>query len=236
MTTHLNALIGNLISVEAAARTIVADDVAHHVLDPDAVLGLDPLRASELETGLAALLAAEREGWALGLPVPGSLLPLRGPRELNEAALEIGQVVIATTAELALVPYLVGRGVQWRVFSARRPFAVATPYEAERALNEAVLSAARVLSDLDVAAGSRPRASFEARLAPGYGPRQLATADRALRLLLACDAALADDGGSISSFEAGLRSRELRRVREAASHALCAACSWVDAADRGVWS
>jgi hypothetical protein len=122
----------------------------------------------------------------------------------------------------------VGRAVQWRVYRAERPFAPASPYEAERALNEAVLGAARALTQLDLAAGTRPLDTTGVRLPPGYSSRQVATANRTLYLLTACDTALRDDGGSLSAYEADVRSRTLRAVRAAASQALCTACSWID--------
>jgi hypothetical protein len=232
MTANLNALSHGLITPREAADTIQGRDVAHHVLDPESALGLDPLSATDLEAALLPLRALEADGWALGLPTPGSLHPLRGPRALNEAALQAGEVAVANTAGVALVPLLVGRAVQWRVHPAERPFAPPTPYEAERALNEAVLGAARALAQLDLAAGTRPPDTAAARLAPGYSARQVGTANRTLYLLAACDAALRDDGGSVSSYEADVRSRTLRAVRTAASQALCSACSWIDASSR----
>ena len=230
MTAHLNALVRRLVDVRAATAAIQADDVAHHVLDPEGVLGLDPRGATSLDSALVALVGAERVGWALGLPAPGALPPLRGPQQLNEAALQAGEVVVASSGGVALVPLAVGRAVQWRAFPAERPFAPASTYEAERALNESVLGAARVLTQLDLAAGARPRGQRQAGLAPGYSPRQVATANRARYLLLACDAALRDDGGSVSSYEVAARARALRMVRAAANQALCTACSWVDLA------
>ena len=229
MTANWNALAHGLVDPAHAARAVVSGDVAHHVLDPESVLGLDPLTATALDTALAVLAGAQGEGWALGLPVPGALLPLRGPRPLNEAALLAGEVVIANAGGVALVPLRVGRAVQWRVYPAERPFAAPSPYEAERALNEAVLAAAQALARLDLASGSRPPDTAGARLAPGYSPRQVATANRTLYLLAVCDAALSDDGASVSSFEADARARTLRGVRTAASQALCTACSWIDA-------
>lgn len=227
MTANLNAVTAGLLDVSTAAGAIRASDVAHHVLDPESVLDLDPLSATDLVTALVALVAVERSGWALGLPTPGSLPPLRGPRPLNEAALQVGQVVLATSGGVGLVPMRVGRAVQWRVYPAERPLAPASPYEAERALNEAVLGAARTLAQLEVAAGQRPTDSADVRLAPGYSSRQVATANRTMYLLTACETALRDDGASLSSFEADLRSRTLRSLRAAASQALCAACSWL---------
>jgi hypothetical protein len=64
-------------------------------------------------------------------------------------------------------------------------------------------------------------------LAPGHSSRQQATVARAARLLAACDAALLDDGASISSFEAERRAQELRRVRARAGDALGSAVSWL---------
>lgn len=98
---------------------------------------------------------------------------------------------------------------------------------AVRGLNEAVLGAAKTLAQLDLAAGSRPRDLADETLAPGYSPRQAATVNRTRYLLRVCDAALSDDGGSLSAYEAELRSRTLRAVRAAASTALCTACSWL---------
>jgi hypothetical protein len=227
MTANLNSMIRGQQSIEQAERAIVGGDVAHHVVDPDGALGFDPLGASTLDDALEALLAAEPDGWFLALPVPGSLAPLRGPAPFNLAALEQGQAVVAGTAGLGLVPILVGQAVQWRIFPAERPLAPTTPYEAERALNEVVIDAATTLSRLDVASGARPESPTTEVLAPGYTARQRATVQRAARLLTACDAALLHDGGSISSFEADRRARELRRVRAKAGEALGSAVSWL---------
>jgi len=116
--------------------------------------------------------------------------------------------------------------VQWRAHRAERPFAPPSSYDAERTLSEAVLQAGATLARLEVAAGSRPR-DAGAELAPGYSPRQRVAADRAARLLAACDQALDSDGAARSSYEAELRARELRRLRSAAGDALCAAASWM---------
>ena len=230
MTANLNSMIRRQQSIEQAERAILDGDVAHHVIDPSGALGLDPLEASPLDDALEALLQAEREGWFLGLPLPGSLAPLRGPADFNLAALEQGEAVVASSAGVGLVPIRVGRAVQWRTYPAERPLAPISPYDAERALNEVIIDAAATLSRLDVAAGARPNlpdAAQLAQLAPGYGSRQRATAERASRLLAACDAALLHDGASISSFEADRRAEELRRVRARAGDALGSAVSWL---------
>ena len=226
MTANLNAVVRFQVSVAEAAVAVVGADVAHHVVDPDSVLGLDPLRATPLEAALPAIAGRELEMWVLALPVPGSLGPLRGPADLNRSALDVGEAVLAGGGGLGLVPHVVGPGVQWRVHHAERPFAPPSSYDAERALSEAVLSAAETLARLDVAGGSRPR-EVGAELAPGYSARQRVAADRAARLLTACDHALDSDGAAITSYEAEVRARELRRLRGAAGDALCAAASWM---------
>lgn len=226
LASHLNALQHAQISAEVAAQAITEPEVAHHVVDREQRLGLDLLTAHPLESVLAELRLAERDSWVLALPVPGTLGALRGPRQLNEAALEAGEAVIGLTAGIALVPSRVGPAVQWQVFAAERPFTTLTPYDAERALNEIVLDAAATLASLEIAAGTRPRPDTGLRLAPGYPSRQLATAERAARLLQAADLALADEGGAISVYEADQRARVLRRLRAAASDALCAAVSF----------
>ncbi len=227
MTANLNSLIRGQQTPAQAERAIVGPDVVHHVVDPDGVLGLDPLQASTLDAGLERLRDVEREGWFLALPVPGTLAPLRGPAQFNSAALEQGEAVVASSAGVGLVPLRLGPAVQWRVFHAERPLAPASPYDAERALNEVILTAAETLGQLDVAAGPRPAEAEGPLLAPGYSSRQRATAERAARLLAMCDAALDHDGASISAFEAERRAGELRRVRTLAGEALGAAVSWL---------
>ena len=229
LVTNLNATLHGQLAGERAAAEVVSADVAHHLVDPDGVLGLDPFRATELDDGFSALLAAEPDRWLLAIPVPGSLAPLRGPVSLNAAALSAGEAAIAAGGGVALVPHRVGQAVQWRVHAAVRPFAPPTLYEAERQLSEAVLRAATTLTHLDVAGGARPRLDDGAALAPGYPPRARMAADRAARLLVACDEALTSDGAAITLHEAEVRSRELRVVRSAAGQALCAAAGWPDA-------
>lgn len=228
MTVNLNAVLRFRLSPAEATAAVVDGDVAHHVVDPDDLLGLDPLRATPLADALPVLAGREQEMWVLALPQPGALGALRGPVPLNRAALEVGEAVLAGSGGLGLVPHQVGPGIQWRVHVAERPFAPLTAYDAERALNETLLSAAETLARLDVAAGERPRATPSADLAPGYGPRQRLAADRAARLLLACETALASDGAAVSVHEATVRAQELRRLHRAAADALCAAASWMN--------
>lgn len=231
LTASLNAIAGQPSAAdERWLRGIVGSDVAHHVVDPDDVLGLGGLHAVELAEALPRLASRESGLWVLSLPAPGQLSGLRGPQALNVAALDQGAAVIGSTAAVALVPYRVGPAIQWRVFPAERPALPADPYDAERDLSESVLRAAGTLARLDVAGGTRPDEP-ELQLPAGYPNRQRFAADRAIRLLVACETALADDGASISSYEADARARELRAVRDSARTALCAAVTWCRAPD-----
>ena len=85
-----------------------------------------------------------------------------------------------------------------------------------------------MLARLQVAVGPGPGdldADLDAGLgsAPGYPPRRRVAADRAARLLVACEYALDTDGAAISSYESISRRRELEAVRDAARDALVAA-------------
>ena len=230
LTTWLNAVGLGVLPIDQAEAGIRGDQVAHHVVDSDGVLGLDPLHAVPMADALPVLTSPESRRWMLALPVPGALGGLRGTRELHQAALAAGSAVVATSGGPGLVPYLVGRAVQWRVFAADPPLPAPPLPEAERLLREAVLRAGATLARLDVAGGPPPPESEPVVLAPGYSARQRAAADRAAQLLTACRRALQTDGASISSYEATVRSAALREVRAAAAEALCAAVSWPDGA------
>jgi hypothetical protein len=229
LTTHLNALLDNRVSVEVAATQIVAHDVAHHVVDPDDLLDVDSSRAITWERALPRCLVIERDRWQLALPRPGVLGCLRGPADFNTAALAAGAAVLASGGQIGLVPFRVGRALQWRVYQAVAPAPVPSPYEAERALREVILEAARTLETLDLAggAGAGWRPPDISVWAPGYPVLQRNSIAKALGMLAATDLALTDDGGSMSSWEADLRSRELRRVRDAASDSLVSAATWI---------
>lgn len=116
--------------------------------------------------------------------------------------------------------------VQWQVFPVNSPGPARSPYEAERTLSETVLRATRALNVLEVAGGEEPELDTAVRLAAGYPPRSRVMADRALRLLAACEHALACDGGARSSYEVEARHQHLVELRSAATDALTAACCW----------
>ena len=226
LVRQLNAMINKSAPLDRAAAAVLGQDVAHHFLDPDGVAGLDETHATTLVDALPSVASLQSQGWLLALPVPGRLGILRGPADLNRAALAAGSAVIGLSGGVALVPIEVGPAVQWRLYRAEPPASPHSGYEAERTLSETILSAGRTLSLLDVAAGPSPATDVDLGPAPGYPPRQRAAADRAARLLLACQTALDHDGASLSSYEAAARRRELESVRDAARDALVAAVSW----------
>lgn len=225
MVAFLNAGVDPVLR-ERAPYAVQGGDVAHHVVDPQGLVGVDPWRAAPLSEVFDVLADAAGRPWLLALPQPGRLAPLRGPGELLRSALGAGVAIVATGGGLGLVPHRIGPALQWEVLPAEQPGAAPTAYEAERELSETILRAARDLTALDVAGGTRPQ-DGALELPPGYPARQRVAADRAARLWTACTAALADDGGSISAFEADRRRASLTAVRDAAAQALTASVSWL---------
>lgn len=226
LVSYLNAAYLDPTLRERAPFAVQGADLAHHVVDPQGLIGIDPWDAVPLPDAFDELVDQPGRPWLLALPGPGRLAPLHGPPELVRAGLAAGVVVLASGGGLALVPHRVGPALQWEVLPAERPGAVPTAYEAERELSETVLRTAKELTDLDVAGGRRP-ADSAIELAPGYPSRQRVAADRAARLWIACTVALDGDGASISVYEAERRRAALRSVRDAAAQALIASVSWL---------
>lgn len=225
LTAHLNALRHTPLSAEVAARAVLDTDTAHHVVDPDGLLGLDPLRANELDEALRAALLLIDADWVLVLPRPGATGALTGPPALNAAAIEAGAVVLSATGSLAWLPYRVGPAIQWQIAAARPPRLSMTAAEADRALREVVLGAGRELEELELAPSERPEVTGLS-LPAGYGSRSQQAAARAWLLVQACEAALDDDRGVLHSHALQARTRNLTEVRRAAIDSLCAAVSW----------
>lgn len=212
------------VSDDVAAAQVVGPDAAHHLVDQASLLGLDPFHATELVDGWSTLTAAETDGWFLSLPRPGALGALRGPTETNQRAIASGAAVISPGAGVALLPEVVGAGVQWLVMPAARPATPPSPYEAERAMTETVLAATREMQRLDVAGGVEPR-SRTVRLPGPYDQRRQASLDRAVRMFTACRAALDDDGGSISSHQVLQRRATVAPLVGLSADVIVAICS-----------
>lgn len=225
LVTHLNAAACGAVSVEVAAHAITQPELVHHVIDPDSLLGLDPLAASDLSVALPNAMARGSR-WQLALPQPGRLAPLRGPSALTTAALATGVAVLPAQAGAAWLPHQVGPTMQWRLLSAERPSSPPGRYEADRALSELIMGAARRLGDLDIVAGARPGTHAQLELAPGYPVRNVAAADRAMRILAATQAAREQEADLLHSHAVGVRATTMRELEVAAIDLLCAACVW----------
>ncbi|QGF24955.1 hypothetical protein [Raineyella fluvialis] len=200
-------------------------DAAHHVSDPDALLGLSDEGSSALDEALAAALAHQPGDWILALPRPGRLGPLRGPLPLTRAALEAEAAVLPRAGGAAWIPARVGPAIQWRLVRADRPFPPVSSAEAEHALTEAVRAATGELDRLGMVSGRRPGGEG-LELPPSYPARQRASAARAVRLAEACTVGLADESGLLHAHAMEIRARALRTLLNAALDSLEASCAW----------
>ena len=59
MAANLNAVLHRAQRPDDALTAILGNDVAHHVVDPDDVLDLDPLNATQLDVALPQLVAQQ---------------------------------------------------------------------------------------------------------------------------------------------------------------------------------
>jgi hypothetical protein len=203
----------------------------------------------ELGEALVELREQRLVGLRLALPVPGDLLGLTGPPQVNRAALAAGEAAVGVVAEgsasPASVPALVpdvrafgspgdqGHCVTWRTSEASpaRPD-VPTLAEADRELTLAMRESTATLSSIatgswgsdarDVA-GSLRASSRPLMLPSSLGARAESLAERALTVLQILDAARADDGGALTSHTVLARAAALAPLDRAARRALVAA-------------
>lgn len=244
LATWGNAWLEGLVGLDDLLDGVRGDDVAHtvalpapHGPAPQPVLPGGARQAAVVEALPVPLALAElrRRGTSrlrLALPAPGDPLGLAGPPATTEAVLAAGEGVLAEGSGLALVPAVVGAGVQWSVLPAVSPPAVLGRGEAERALAEAMLAAARNLVDLDVARANPALARALAEggdgrrdeLPPTVDSRGAGLIARAGRLRTVLSVALADDGGARTSSEARARRSVLAPLDPLVRRALVAAC------------
>jgi len=173
-------------------------------------------------------------GLHLALPIPGDPAGFAGPPASTGTAVDAGQAAIIDGAGFALVPDLIGSGVQWAAVPADPPTATASRAEAEREMSEQLLIAARGLAELDVArwnpglpaalAGPGATAVAE-QLPPTMDPRRSGLIARAGRLQLALQIALAEDGGARTLSESRRRRELLEPLERVVRRALIAACA-----------
>ncbi|WP_420175662.1 hypothetical protein [Luteococcus sp. OSA5] len=231
LTSTLNQLAAHQTNPAQAEDRLRSGQVPHHVHDADALLGLDPLQAVPVRQALSRIAHAPtpRTGvapWALLLPRPGRMAGLRGPLELNRAALAAGAVVMSHEGELAWLGQQVGAGVQWRLMRANTPLPVPDPRDAARQLGQVMTAAAQGLDALDLVAGQRPDQLHSPTLGEGYDARAQQLLDRAWLVLAATDQALAEQHEVLHSHGVLTRERHLRELADAALDAISAAASW----------
>ncbi len=224
-----SAWVAGAVSLDAARDAIVGDDTAHDLLDLPGETEPVPLIV-----GLGRLRSAGASGAGIALPAPGDPLGLAGPTGFNADVLEAGEGVVLDGADLGLVPHRAGRGVSWRVHAAVSRRQVPDPGEADAALRQALVTAARRLADLEVARW-RPevadelvalRRAGDLTLPSGMAPRAVRLASLASRCRVIVDLALEDDGGSVTAHEADARRAALLPLDQAARRGLVAACAY----------
>lgn len=226
LTANLNACRHSVLSPEVAARAVIGDHTAHHVIDEQGVLGLDPLAANELDSAIAAALRFVDSDWILAVPRPGRLAPLAGPPAVNTAALAAGVVVLPASGGPAWIPQAVGPAVQWSISHAAAPKPMPDPAEMDRNLRQVVLLAGRRLADLPLGTTDRPESDGPPELPACFGSRAERSLARAWSLMHAMEAALVDDGDTLHVHAIEARRQALNEVRNAAVDSLCAVVSW----------
>ncbi len=209
---------------------VLADDVTH------VVVGLDDTFGASVTDGLMSALGRLRSQGASGLgaafPAEGDLAGLGGPVPFNDAALEVGEAVVAVSTGTGLVPSRVGPTIEWTVLPARRR-QLPDVGEADRELRAVLLDSAQRLAALEVA---RWRPEVADRLMnlrhrpalispPGVPTRCVDLASRGLQALEIADLALEDDGAALTVHEIGQRRGALAPLARAGRRALVAACS-----------
>lgn len=201
---------------------VLDGDVTHLVLGPD----------DGLVTTLASLRAAGATAFGAAFPAEGDLVGLGGPRELNDAALDAGEAVVAVGAGAALVPARVGPTVEWTLLPARRR-QLPDVGEADRELRSVLLDSAERLAALEVARW-RPEVADQLMnlrhrpavvAPPGIPPRCVDLAARGLQALGIAEVALEDDGGALTVLEAQRRREAITPLARAGRRALVAATS-----------
>lgn len=166
----------------------------------------------------------------------------------RDVALDAEESVLVTVGgrRLALVPvaeefgsaFEPGYRVTWQLFEIE-PWerallgVVGDIAEADREMRQALVEATEVLSRLDVAkwrpdqaddlARLRRRRLTEETLPSGLDPRRVRMAQTAIQLLTIVELAGGDDGGAVTSWEAGQRMGALRNISAVARRALTAA-------------
>ena len=192
-------MINNVAEPGRAATAVPGPDVAHHVLDPDGVSGLDETRATAL---VDALPQRRRTGVARAgcwpCRCPGRLGVLRGPggAEPGRARRRVRGDRTERRGRPGPGGGRAGRAVAAATGPSDRPRRRSRTRPSARSSETILQRRAERWPAWTSPAGPTPRPTTPTSgPAPGYSPRQRAAADRAARLLLACRRALDHDGG-----------------------------------------
>jgi hypothetical protein len=234
-----NAWLSGHVGLDEAVDAIEQVNGQHVVAGIPGETGEVPLRR-----GLGSLRVAGMTAFKLALPVPGDLLGLTGPPELNTAALDAGQAAIVTLTDrsIGLVPAEDRRGssylgVRWNVLGARQgvPDVPSLP-EADHQLTLAVRDATDSLLMVEDVSDWRPemaealtavreshRGEPAAGLAPGYPARAHRVAALAGRLAVVVDLARRVESEGLSADQMRRRSEALRLLDHAVRRATVAA-------------
>lgn len=220
LATWLDAVRAGHVGPDDLADAVRGDDPRH------LVVGLPDREVAEL----VELPGALRGPVSVALPVPGDPTGLGGPPDLNLAALEAGEAVIA--GSVALVPELDARSVVWRGHRAD-PAPYVDERESASELRLALAAVTQRLVDLDVASWSPevPDLLLNLRhrpplpLPPVLDPRRRETLERAALCLDVVEAARRDEGGALSTHEVARRREALADLDRAARRAVVGACT-----------
>jgi hypothetical protein len=220
LATWLDAFRAGNVGPDDFADAVRGDDPRHLV---DGLVEDQVLELHELPALLDGPIS-------LALPVPGDLLGLGGPSELNVAALDAGQAVVV--GKTGLVPLEDARTVVWTAFGAE-PVPWVDERETAIELRTTLADVTRRLVDLDVASWQPdiPDLLMNLRHRPplplprGTEPRRIETLDRALLCLEIVSLAREGEGGALSSYEMQQRASALGDLDRAARRAVVGACS-----------
>lgn len=199
---------------------------------PQVVAGLSIDETPSLMAALAQL--RDRGATALGaaFPVEGDPVGLGGPPDFNKLALEAGEAVVVTGADLGLVPQPIGPTYIWSAVGAGRR-QLPDVGEADRSLRSALLESADALAALDVARWRPEVADLLLDLRhhgaldapPDVPSRCVDLAARGLQATGIATLALDDDGGALTAYEIAARRAAITPLDRAGRRALTAACS-----------
>jgi hypothetical protein len=170
------------------------------------------------------------------LPTTGDPRGLPGPKELNIAAIDVGEIVISDDLQIALLPHSIGVSSVWAVAPIERNRAAAAvrPEQAPSAVRAALHEAMLGLQSLDITSSASQIRSEIAELTRTLNrtplPMSLSGPDRhtihsAATIIGICAFALADNPTQVTAELEARRRALISELSATARHALAATCS-----------